>query len=970
MRNLAFIITSCFLTLSANAIPPPYLKEPGNKWVDSLLAHMTLEEKVGQLFMVAAYSNKDESHYQEIERFIRDYHIGGLIFFQGNIPKQAELTNRYQGQSKTPLWIGMDAEWGLGMRLDNTISYPRQLMLGSIENDQLIYEMGAEIARQLKRLGVHINFAPDIDVNNNPNNPVINDRSFGENRYNVTSKGIMYMLGMQNNHVLACGKHFPGHGNTDVDSHHDLPVLKQSRDELERTELYPFRKLIDRGVGSIMVAHMNVLALDSTPNLPSTLSSRIVDSTLKGELGFQGLVFTDALNMKGISKFYPSGVAEVKALLAGNDVLLFPEKVDSAVAGIIRAICDTNILSETLINEKVRKILLAKYWLHLNQYKPLDTANIEADINSEQARFVKNKLVRNAITVVSDKDYLIPLVNLQQRIAHLGIGSTSATAFGNRLDDYGNFDHFQIAKDDSKKNFKTLLDTLKTYDLVVIELHNMSRFASKNYGITDNSLDFLYLLEKQNRSILCVFGSPYSLKYFQNFHTILVAYNEEDDTKDVAAQVLMGARGAEGTLPVSIDRYPFKQGVCTPDNLRLRYGSPLELGVSAKAFDPIDSIVSQAIRQHVMPGCQILVAKDGLVLYRKSFGSKTYEADSDHIRNGDLYDIASCTKITATLPVIMKMQENGNLDLNKKLGDYYSYPIGCDKKNIGLRDLLTHQAGLPAWIPFYKNSLDSSGLPDSLWYSKTRKDCYTVRLGDSLWLDDYFQDSVRSMIYHAPLNPAQGYKYSDLAYYLLKEIIESRYGDSLESVARKQLYAPIGMNYTLYNPKWKGIPLNTLVPTERENGFRNCLIWGTVHDQGAALFGGVGGHAGLFSTSNDLAKYMQLLLNDGQYGGLRYFDPETIKLFTTKQFPDNRRGLGFDKPTAPGTDGPTCVSASPLSFGHTGFTGTIMWADPKYDLVFIFLSNRVYPSAGNKQLIEQNIRPKIQQVVYDALKLK
>ncbi|MDB5227788.1 MAG: serine hydrolase [Bacteroidota bacterium] len=925
---------------------------------------MTLDEKIGQLFMVAAYSNKDEASYLTIDKYISDYKVGGLIFFQGTVQKQAELTNRYQSESKLPLWIGMDAEWGLGMRLDNTISYPRQLTLGALDDASLIHDMGKEIARQMHRLGVHINFAPDIDVNSNPNNPVINDRSFGDNKFAVARKGIAYMQGLQENKILAVGKHFPGHGDTEVDSHMDLPVVTRPKERLEAVELYPFRQLIRYGTGGMMVAHLNVLALDGAPNFPATLSPKIVQQKLIDSIGFRGLIFTDAMNMKGVTKFYPSGIAEVMAIKAGCDVLLFPDNVDSAISGVRCAVQDSDI-SEEMIEARVRKILLAKYWLGLNQYHPIKLDSIDADINNEQAKFLKFKLMENAITVVRDSALLIPVVNLQKRIAHVEIGSSKPTVFSNMLDKYVQTQHFFIPKDESITTFNTVLANLKDDHLVIVDIQNMSRFAAKNFGLTENTLTFLKQLNKQNKVILNIFGSPYSLKYFQDFNTVMVSYNEEEDAQSIAAQVIFGARGAEGTLPVTVGKFQYGDGSCTNAGMRLKYGSPLEVNMNSKILSKIDLIAQKAIDDHITPGCQILVAKDGEVIYEKGFGYHTYD-NTLPTKTTDLFDIASLTKVTATLPIIMKMQEQGKLNVNKTLGDYFSYPPNSNKKDIVIKEMLCHQAGLPAWIPFYKNTLDSTGTPDSLWYAKIPDSIFSIKILDSLYLKRSFRDSIYNMIYNCPLG-AKEYKYSDLGYYLLKEIIEKIYKDSLQNITRRYLYSPLGMSYTQYNPKWNGYDLNKIMPTEDEKTFRKSVLLGTVHDQGAALLGGVAGHAGIFTNSNDLAKYFQMLLNGGVYGGYRYYSEQTIKTFTTKQYPGNRRAIGFDKPTPPGQEGPACESASPESFGHTGFTGTIAWADPKYNIVFIFLSNRVYPSAENNVLAKQNIRPKIQQVIYDAM---
>ncbi|HNF49102.1 MAG TPA: glycoside hydrolase family 3 N-terminal domain-containing protein [Chitinophagales bacterium] len=963
-RVVLFLLWCSMINVFAQSQLPPFLQHPNNTWADSVLNSMSLDEKIGQLFMIAAYSNRDETHYSTIEKYIKDYKIGGLIFFQGTMEKQAELTNRYQAATKLPLWIGFDGEWGLNMRLENTIAYPRQLTLGAVENDNLLYDMGVAFARQMKRIGININFAPDVDVNINPNNPVINDRSFGDNKFNVVRKAYHYMKGMQDNGLMACAKHFPGHGDTDVDSHKDMPVLTQSRERLNAIELYPFNQLIRYGVSSVMVAHMNVLAIDNTPNLPSTLSPKVIQKTLKDEMQFKGLVFTDALNMKGVAKNYPSGVAEVKAILAGCDVLLFPDSVDLAVKGIRKAVAD-KVISEEQLNERVRKILLAKYWMGLNNYQPINLENLRNEVQTESDFYLKYKLLASAITVPKDSLSQIPIITLQRKIAHVAVGYGKPNRFGEYLDNYTQIDHFYISRDDTATKFNALLQKLKSYNIVIADVQNMSRYASKNYGTTENELHFLSQLNKQNRTILTVFGSPYSLKYFQKFPTIVLGYTEEPEAQEIAAQIIFGARGAHGILPVSVGALAFGEGICTIDGMRLKYGPTLDLNIPTVAFNQIDKIAQTAIDNGVMPGCQILVAKDGEVIYEKAFGYHTYDNDIKTTTN-DLYDLASVTKITSTLPLIMKLHEKGKLNVNYRLADYYTYDSTCNKGNLIIKEILCHQAGLPAWIPFYKNTIDSLGNPMPEWYARQKDDSFSIKITDNLFLKKTFADTIWKKIYSCDLQSKE-YRYSDLGYYLMKQIVEKIQHDSLENMARKAFYAPLGMNYTLFNPKWKGYDLSKINPTENEKIFRQTLLLGTVHDQGAALLGGVGGHAGLFSNANDLAKYFQMLLNKGYYGGFQYFDPGTVNYFTSKQYAGNRRGIGFDKPAPKGQDGPTCDSASPESFGHTGFTGTMVWADPKYDLIYIFLSNRVYPTADNKKLINQGTRTKIQQVIYDAI---
>jgi beta-glucosidase-like glycosyl hydrolase/CubicO group peptidase (beta-lactamase class C family) len=924
---------------------------------------MSLDEKVGQLFMVSAYSNKDEAHAVQIENFIRQYKLGGLIFMQGTPEKQVELINRYQKISKLPLMIGFDGEWGLAMRLQNTINYPRQLLLGAIQNDLLIYEMGREFARQMRRVGIHVNFAPVVDVNNNPANPVINDRSFGDNISNVIKKGIMYMKGLQDGGVMACAKHFPGHGDTDIDSHYDLPVIKHSRERLEMIELKPFRAMAQNGVGSMMIAHLSIPALDNTPNLPSSLSPKIVSDILRAEMKYDGLLFTDAMNMKGVSKFFPSGVAEVKALQAGNDIILFPDNVPQAINGVKKAIAD-NTLDIRLLEEKVRRILMAKYWLGLQKFEPLSEFNIMQEVQTAYSYYLNEKLTSAAITVISNDAGMIPLGDISRfRIASVNIGSTRPNVFTETLDKYAPITHHFIPKDASPAAFNELLAKLKAYNLVICGIQDMSRFASKQFGLSEQSIQFVKNLDNQQTAITVIFNTPYSLNKFQTLKNGIIAYSEDAGSQSAAAQVIFGAIGATGELPVAAGSYQRGEGLCTNGKLRLSYASPLSLGIHPDRFNGIERIVNEAINMGAMPGCQVLVAYQGSVIYDKAFGKTTYEGNQK-VTTSDLYDIASITKVAATTPVLMHLYEKGLIKPEGKLGDYLH--INGNKKGLTLKEMLAHQAGLQAWIPFYKNTLDATGKPSPLYYKTERDSIFNLQVAKNLFIRSDYRDSILQTIQQSPLND-KSYKYSDLGFYFYQRIIENQFGKSLDEVADSLIWSRLGATSTMYNPLSKGIPINRIVPTEKDNSFRMQTIQGTVHDQGAAMMGGVAGHAGLFSNANDLAKYFQMLLNGGTYGGVRFFDQSTIELFTSKAFNGNRRALAFDKP-APNGDGPTCAGVSERSFGHTGFTGTIAWADPDNDIIFIFLSNRTYPNAENKLLINQNIRPRIQEVIYKAIK--
>lgn len=939
----------------------------GNAWVDSVFRTLDEEQRIGQLFMVAAYSNRGSDHIQTITKLITDCHIGGLIFFQGGPYRQAALTNYYQGLAQVPLLISIDAEWGLSMRLDSTTQFPHQMTLGAIQDDKMVYRFGQEMARQCKRLGIHINLAPVVDVNNNPRNPVINDRSFGEDKYNVASKSIAYMQGMQDGGIMANAKHFPGHGNTDKDSHKTLPTVNRTRLEIDSIELYPFRQLMNRGLSSVMVAHLYVPALDTTANMASTLSKAVVTDLLKNDLHYTGLVFTDALNMKGVSAYYPAGVVDVKALLAGNDVLLFSEDVPTAIAEIKKAMAEGKI-SQAEIDVRVKKILKAKYLTGLNNYHPIDQRNLGTDLNNFRTELLNRKLFESSITVLKNKNNLIPLANLSTgKIAALSIGATVDNDFLNGLKQYDALPVYALEKGAQLADFDFMESELSKYETVIVGLHGLSTKENKNFGITPQLKAFLTRVQEKSKVILSVFGNPYCLRNFENFEPIIMAYEDNKFTQNGVAQVICGGLWANGKLPVTASEvFKCGDGFSVTNAIRFRYASPEEVKMSSAKLADIDSLAKDAIAKGAMPGCQILVAKDGKIVYSKSFGTQS-TTDSAKVDNFDIYDVASVTKVAATTLAAMRLYETGKLDLDRKLGHYLKDKKLGNKKGLIISDMMSHQAGLKSWIPFWKNSVAVNGRGDLINYRPTPSAVYGTKVADKMYLRSDYEETIWKDIIDSKIENEGTYVYSDLGFYFMKAVVEELAQMKLNDYVTKQFYVPLGLSHTSFLPLNR-FPATDIIPTENDQDFRKQLLRGYVHDQGAAMLGGVGGHAGLFSNAYDMAVIMQMLLNNGTFGGKRYFKPETVQKFTSTWGTVSRRGLGFDKPeNGNGKGSPTCKSASPLTFGHTGFTGTCVWADPKYNVVYVFLSNRVNPNAENKKLVELNVRTNIQQVIYDAM---
>ena len=974
--KILFFFSLLLIISSAYGIPKKKIiakaKTRQEQWVDSVFESMSDEQRLGQLFMVAAYSNKDHTHVAELDELIQKYNIGGLIFFQGGPVRQAMLTNHYQSIAKVPLLIAIDGEWGLKMRLDSTMAFPKQMTMGAIQDDKYIYDMGREVARQCKRMGIHINFAPDIDVNSNPANPIIGVRSFGEDKYQVAKKGIAYMNGMQDNGVIACAKHFPGHGDTETDSHLTLPVINHSKERLNDIELYPFRELIKDGILSIMVAHMHVPAYDSTPHVATTLSKAVVTDLLKNDLKFEGLIFTDALNMKGVSSFYKPGEVDELALLAGNDVLLYAEDVPTAIKKIQKAIKAKDIAQDD-VDQRVKKILRAKYWAGLNELKLINTHNLYEDLNSSEAMSIRQDIYEKAITIVRNDDKLIPIRILDTTtFASVTIGTPAkGSNFQKSLDHYASFTHYTLSKNANEAETTDLLEKLKKYGIVVIGLEGISSFNIKDYGIPLATIDFIERLQIRTNTVLCVFGNAYCLKFFNHSSNVICAYEDNEVTTNVVPQVLFGALGAFGKLPVTVDpATPQGTGVLVTETLqRLSYGYPESECMNSKTLSYIDTIALKSIEAGAMPGCQVMVAKNGKVVYQKSFGYLTYDK-KDPVTDSTIYDIASISKVAGTLQAVMFLSERGILNLDKKASYYLPELKRTNKEDLEIRDILTHQAGLIPFLPHWKRTIDSAGF-SPVYYSHSKNEMYCnevipgvyslASMEDSIW-----KWSIESDLLQKPKKKKNyDYIYSDIGFYIMKRIVEKLLNQPMDEFLQQNFYSPLGLSTLSYKPINR-FSLNRIAPTEDDKYFRHTLIRGCVHDQGAAMFGGVAGHAGIFSNASDLAILFQMNLQRGVYGGERYLLPETVPKFAKKQFEDNRRGLGWDKP-AKEQGGPTSDYTSPETFGHTGFTGTAVWIDPESELVYVFLSNRIYPDTSNTKLIKMGVRTSIQDVIYKSI---
>lgn len=950
-----------------------------NQWVDSVFNSLSEDEKIAQLMVIRAHSNLGADHVAKVSGDIKKYNVGALCFFQGGPVRQADLTNMYQQMAKTPLMVTIDGEWGLGMRLDSVTKFPYQLTIGAIKDENLVYRMGIAVGEQCKRIGVHVNYAPVVDINNNPDNPVIGFRSFGEDKDKVSRYGVAYMKGMQDAGIMACAKHFPGHGDVAVDSHYDLPVINKNMTQLDSVELVPFKAVFDAGIGSVMIAHLYIPAIDNTANRATSLSKNNITDLLKNSLHYNGLTFTDALEMKGVTKFFPGGTISVEALIAGNDMLCLPASVPESIEAIKKAIADRKLTWED-INAKVRKVLASKYKLGLNETQYVDTKNLTEELNAKTDA-IRYEIAQHSITLLNEArmtasrtDYaVVPLTAARSyqnentkpgKIAYVGIGLTELTDFGKRLQKDFDAKTFTLSYKDGQARADEILKEVQKdgkFDAIIVGIHNYANKPTDNFGLSPVALK-LYKDLNFIKTITMTFGNVLATKNFCDAWTLLACYQDDNITQQVAADYLQGKFELQGKLPVSVCKFKYGAGIVNENP------SPSKADIKKK-LAVIDSIALDGIAQKAFPGCVILAAHKGEIIYHKAFGNYEY-GTSLAMSAESIFDLASVTKISATTVSVMKLYEEGLLDLNKTIGDYLPWTKGTNKAGLPIKDILLHQAGLVPFIAFYKETIDTNtGIPNPAIYSSKPQKGYGVRVAENIYMRNDWTDTMFSRILKSPLGPKNKYVYSDNDFIFLGKIIEQLTGLTLDQYTQKTFYNKLGMYSTGFKPRNR-FPLNCLVPTETEKHFRQQTTIGDVHDEGASMFGGVAGHAGLFSNAYDLSLLYQMLLNGGELNGERYLKQETVKLFTGYSSAISRRGLGFDKPekdNAIRKEPYPSLLASPETYGHTGFTGTCVWVDPRHELVYIFLSNRVYPTRDNGKLSKMSIRGKIQDAIYKSL---
>ena len=959
--------------ISPDLAPPVATAE--DTWVEAQLAAMDLPTKIGQLFFARAHSDGSEGSLASVQRLVTKQKVGGVVFFSGTPSAQATWTNQLQASAKTPLLVAVDAEWGLAMRFGDEAAarFPYALTMGAANDEELTREIGRETGRQLRRLGVHMSFAPVADLNTNYANPIIGRRSFGEIPLRSGRLATAYARGLRDANVLAVAKHFPGHGDTDRDSHVTLPTVGGSRARLDSVELLPFRMLTQDGVAGVMTAHLNVPALDPS-GTPSSLSPAFAQDLLRGSWDYEGLIVTDGLDMAAVSELHPAGELAVRALLAGNDILLIPEDIPAGIAGIQRAVTSGRV-SRDRLEASVRRILRAKYKAGLTQAPARIFPNgLRSELNSPRSADLSERLYRRAITVVRHSTVELPLLRIDTlSTAILSLGTTGPTPFQHACADYARNRRYTIEGELSGVEQTRWVDQLSAHELVIVGLHDMSWRNSDNYGILQSHLSVLRRIPSGTEVVIVLFGSPYALELVADFENLLVAYEDEPLAQKAAAEVIYGATPGFGSLPVTT-RYGFRAGLMSPtaSAFRLRRSTPGNAGFSESDLRKVDELAEQAIRTRATPGGVVLAAHDGDIGLLRAYGRHTYEKSSPEVDPETVYDLASITKIAAATISIMRLHEEGTISVYDRIDKHLPWLKGTNKGALRINDMLAHRARLKPWIPFYERTIvkSSSGRKSHNRdiYASSATGAFSVPVTEKLFITGSYRDSIYQLISDSELRTRSGYRYSDLGFYLMAAIVEEKTGYPLDEYAEREFYRPLGLRTMGYNPL-KRMDVSRVPPTEEDNYFRFGTVQGYVHDMGAAMLGGVSGHAGLFSNARDLAVLMQMLLNKGYYGGRRYFKPETVALFTTRHPQSTRRALGFDMAEL-SSRGSTNMSplASAKTFGHLGFTGTCAWADPETGIVFVWLTNRTYPRMSPNKFGKENYRPRMQGAVYEALR--
>jgi beta-N-acetylhexosaminidase len=949
LKKVFFSILFILTQLSLQA------QDQKNHWIDSVFQTLNTQEKIGQLFMISADAYTTPESLEELSDQVRSYRPGGILITRGGPKSHAQLINKLQLESFVPMLVGIHGEWGMGQSLDSVMKFQKPLLMGAASAD-LSFELGKEIAQQMSTLGIHINFAPNGDFDLQSTDFPNSLRYFSDQSLRATERAISFTKGLQIGGVLACAKHLPIGNNTQQTLKKDTAQFL-NLNPIDSIGLAVFQALSEAGVDGILTSHLHIKPV----NDKATITQLFASDILRNNLHFKGLIFGEIPFIQKIAGDQPDGEIEKLALEMGHDMLINPDDLGDAIKKISRAVRRDDAL-ETRLNDAVRKILEAKYNAGLVKLSTVNTDNLVSRINSPSAKLLKHQLAEESVTLLFNNKNSIPISILEgKKFASISIGKEERNEFTQYLSKYANVKHFPLRQFSDTLELK---NNLAGADVIVVGIFPFSS------SIIQNIIPFIRKIASKKEVIICHFGNPEEIKYLEGFPTVLAGYTDEDWIPKITAQIVFGGLPAQGSLPFTISN-TFKEGQGFPTIAlnRFSYSLPEAAGFDSKTLEQINAIAREAIDSGATPGSSILVARGGKVIYEYANGWLTYE-NKVAVTEQTIYDLASVTKVSATLQTVMFMHEKGLIDVNKKAAVYLPELKDSNKKDFTIKDILTHQAGLWPFLPFWAETVKNGSLLPEYYGSQANNE-YPFPVADGVFASKAMKDSLWSWIIKAkirekPPRTVYDYRYSDMGFYILQRLAEKMLNQPIEDFLDQNIYEPLGA-YTLgYLPLQK-FPINEIAPTEDDKLFRKKLLVGYVHDQGAAMHGNIAGHAGLFGNANDLAKLGQMLLQKGSFGGQQFYKPETIELFIGKQYETSRRGLGWDKPTASDWAGPTTMYASNQTFGHTGFTGTCIWVDPAFDLVFIYLSNRVHPDMTNNKLLNANIRPRIQEVVYKAI---
>ena len=931
------------------------------RWVDSIYSKLSLEEKVGQLFMPMVFTERDSSHFYFTLDLVKKYKVGGLVFSLGGPVEQTKWLNAFQKESKVPLMTAMDAEWGVAMRLDSVMPFPWPMTLGAVKDSTLLRKIGKRMGMQEKRLGIHYSFGPTLDINTNPKNPIIGNRSYGSSPDRVIKQALAIMKGHHEAGVLTSGKHFPGHGDTSKDSHKTLPTISLSSERLKEVEFKPYRKLINNGLTSVMVAHLDVPSI-SEKGLPTSLSEDVIQNILKNDLNFKGLVVTDALNMKGVSEFSKVKNIDLMAFLAGHDVLVISNDIPKGISSILSAY-KKGLISEERLSHSVKKVLMAKYKVGLNNYRPVKIDGLIQDLNKVEDIALNYKAYGEALTLLKNKNQVLPL-NSNVNVGHIALGEDSSNIFEKQLKIYGKI------KTINESNITEILSTTSDLDTIIVSFHRSNTTPYKAYKFSEKEISIISKLSEKKTLILDIFVKPYALldiDHLKDIDAILVSYQNSDLSQQLSADAIFGAQSITGNLPVYISKsYPEGSGIQLSKLNRIGYALPEHLGFDPVLKEKIRLISESAIDSMMTPGIRTLVTRKGKIILDQAVGYHTYKKKQPVLRK-DIYDLASLTKILATLPLVMQDVDQGKINFDTTISDLIPTWQRSNKSKITLKEMLSHQAYLTPWIPFYKKTLNSKGIPKKSFYKKKASKNFSIPVSPNLYLKSNYEKVIMDFIKESKLLNDSVSKYSDLPYYILKNYFENYSGKKYNQIVKERIFRPLGLNRIDYLPLIR-FSKKEIVPTEVDNYFRFNELHGYVHDMGAAMQNGVGGHAGLFGDAYSVAALMQMYLQGGYYNRINLIKKSTIDSFNKSYYKKlyNRRGVGFDKPQLKGKHLSTFGDVPMNSFGHFGYTGTYAWADPAKEIIIVILANRTYPN-DNFSFSENNVRTRIQEIVYESI---